>query len=631
LRWKGIIFIGLFSVVLFALFYFLGDSWIEEKIENSASEIHGAKVEIDNLNLSVFDLAISWDRLQIANPDAPMKNILETGRTGLNLEFMPLIRNKVVIDTIQFTDIMNNTDRTTSGKLVKKTKIKTKIKQDKRKEKEEKPGTADKIKIKVQSKAEDYKNFRLDEMKSDLNVDSLMLAVDLSSVEYIDSVKIHLEKRYKHWDDVIHSDEFQKDYDALEEEYNKLVKINPKKIKSTGDLKKALKKIKNTKKKFDKVNDKVKKYQKDFDKDLKNIKLAGSEIENKVNSDYKEIENVAKIPDIDTKNIASFVFGETVVNQTNKFFEITNKIAFYKKKLDKIKSEKEKPKRQKGKDIEFSGKYNYPDFWVKHIIFSGKMNNKSSIEGSIKDIATDSKLIDKATTASIKGKNPDHSQYNIDANIDTRTKKSYDTYDIEYSGFAVRDITVSKSAIFPYNIDKGKGKLQSNVKINRGKYSGKLNFYGTEMRFVKNNKTKSKTEIQKFLDQSVQKLTDLDVKCKFSNNKISINSNIDDIFNKEIKSYIDKNINKAKNEIRKEIDKEVGEKDAGLIHIFLEEKSGNVVLSIQDNGKGLPDGFSSTKSKGFGLMLVKILTKQIGGSFKIESNEGTILTLEFKV
>ena len=557
MRWKGIIFIGLFIAILFALFYFFGDSWIEKKIENSASKIHGAKVEIDNLNVSLFDLSISWDRLQIANPDVPMKNLLETGRTGFDLEFMPLIRNKVVIDTIQFTEIKNNTDRTTSGELPKEKKSKPKPKHNKKVKKDNKPGIVDKIQIKTQSKAEDYKNFRLDEMKSELNIDSLMLAVDLSSIEYIDSVKKNLEERYKHWDKVVHSDEFQKDYDALEKEYNKLIKINPKKIKTLSDLKKVLKKIKKTEKKLNTVNEKVKKYQKDFNKDFNNLKLAGSEIENMVKSDYKEIENMAKIPDIDTKNIASFVFGETVVDRVNKFFEITNKIAFYKKKLDKIKSDKKKPERRKGQNIEFSGKYNYPDFWIKNIIFSGEINNKSSIAGSIKDIVTDSKLVDKITIMSINGKNPDKSKYNIKANIDTRTKKSYDTYDIAYSGFPIKNITISKSAIFPYNIHKGDGKIQSNVKINRGKYSGKLDFYGTEIEFRKNNKKKSKSEIQKFLDQSVEKLTDINVRCKFSNNKMSINSNIDDIFNKEIKSYIDKNITEAKNKIKKEINKEV--------------------------------------------------------------------------
>ena len=552
MRWKGIIFIVLFTVLLVGLFYLLGDNWIEKQLENSLSEIHGAKVEIDNLDFSLFDLSIKWDRLQITNPKAPMKNIFETGKTGLDLEFMPLIRGKVVIDTLQFVDLKNNTNRTSSGIIIKEKKLK-KAKKDTNKESD----LIVKSKLMLKSKTDDYKNFRLDDMKSKLNIDSIMLATDLSSVDYIDSVEKSLEKRYKYWNSVVHSDEFKEDYNKIESEYNKLIKIDPKKIKTLSDLKKVLKKLKKAKNKLEKVNDKVKQYEKDFNKDIKNVRLVTKEIDKKIKIDYKEMENVAKIPNIDTKNISSFVFGETVVNRVNKFFEITELIAFYKSKLDKMKSEKEKPKSGKGQNIEFSGKYNYPDFWAKNIIFSGKLENQSSFKGIIKNIVSDQKLINNTTKATISGINPDKSSFDIKANIDTRTEDSFDSYKVNYSDMVLKNIIVSESAIFPYNIQNGKGQIISSIKISHGKYNGKLDFFGTEIKFHKNSNAKSTTEIQKFLDQSVNKLTKIDVKCKFSNDKISLNSNIDEIYNKEIKSYIDKNITKAKDKIRKEIDKKV--------------------------------------------------------------------------
>ncbi|HPS85705.1 MAG TPA: histidine kinase dimerization/phosphoacceptor domain -containing protein [Spirochaetota bacterium] len=52
-------------------------------------------------------------------------------------------------------------------------------------------------------------------------------------------------------------------------------------------------------------------------------------------------------------------------------------------------------------------------------------------------------------------------------------------------------------------------------------------------------------------------------------------------------------------------------------------------ISIGDNGKGLPEHIDLDNSTGFGLQLVGMLTKQIGGSMKIERHNGTEFILEF--
>jgi two-component sensor histidine kinase len=70
-------------------------------------------------------------------------------------------------------------------------------------------------------------------------------------------------------------------------------------------------------------------------------------------------------------------------------------------------------------------------------------------------------------------------------------------------------------------------------------------------------------------------------------------------------------------------------RDSGRIQVSLAPVGRNLRLIIQDDGVGLPDGFDVKESKGFGLMLVKMLSQQLGGSFAIESHEGTRSILEF--
>ncbi|MFP4547264.1 MAG: TIGR03545 family protein [Fidelibacterota bacterium] len=548
MRWKGFIFIGIFIALLLALPYIFGDNWLEKKVEKAASAINGAKVEIDNFDLSLFSSSVSWDRMQVANSDAPMKNIIETGKTGVDLKLTALIRRRVVIDSMRLTEVRTNTDRETSGELPKKIKKKTE---------RETPGIVDKAQKKLKSKAEDYKSTRIDEMKSDLNVDSMMLAIDLASVDYIDSVKNVFEARYAHWDTIVNSEELQQDLTELEAEYKKLQEIDPKKINDINDLKKTIKKLEKAKKKFDKVYDKIKKHEKEFDRDLKDMQLAGEVVNDKIKTDYREIEAMAKIPDIDTKNMAAFIFGETVVNRVNKFLEITEKIRFYKNKLQKTEAEQDKRQRHEGKYIHFSDKYQYPGFWIKKAVLSGELDNQALLSGKINNIVSDQKLINSPTTAAIKGINPDDSNFEIQAFIDNRTKDALDRYEINYNGLKIRDFTVSKSSLFPYDIKNGIGNISGSIEINRENYEGRLTFDGSGMNFVRNSDEKVKTEVQKLIHQSVQKLDELTVTGKFSNESLAINSNIDNVFGDEIKSYINKNVAEAKKEVRAEIDQKV--------------------------------------------------------------------------
>lgn len=60
----------------------------------------------------------------------------------------------------------------------------------------------------------------------------------------------------------------------------------------------------------------------------------------------------------------------------------------------------------------------------------------------------------------------------------------------------------------------------------------------------------------------------------------------------------------------------------GEIDIHIIQQSDKVLLSVNDNGVGMPENFSIEKSNGFGLMLVKMLTQELKGELDIDGNDG---------
>ena len=71
------------------------------------------------------------------------------------------------------------------------------------------------------------------------------------------------------------------------------------------------------------------------------------------------------------------------------------------------------------------------------------------------------------------------------------------------------------------------------------------------------------------------------------------------------------------------------EKESGEIIISLTQNKNTVQLTIQDNGTGLPENFNINESSGFGLMLVRMLTEQLGGSYTAKTTDGIQSILTF--
>ncbi|PKL15299.1 MAG: hypothetical protein CVV49_21560 [Spirochaetae bacterium HGW-Spirochaetae-5] len=72
-------------------------------------------------------------------------------------------------------------------------------------------------------------------------------------------------------------------------------------------------------------------------------------------------------------------------------------------------------------------------------------------------------------------------------------------------------------------------------------------------------------------------------------------------------------------------------RDSGEIRLSASVMGNLAVVSIQDNGVGMPETMDFKNSTGFGLELVNMLVDQLGGSIRIERGEGTRFVLEFTV
>ncbi len=67
------------------------------------------------------------------------------------------------------------------------------------------------------------------------------------------------------------------------------------------------------------------------------------------------------------------------------------------------------------------------------------------------------------------------------------------------------------------------------------------------------------------------------------------------------------------------------------ITINLNLQPSNHVLIYRDNGPGMPEGFDLSKSTSFGIKVIKLLTKQLGGVVKYYNDNGAVFEMPFKI
>ncbi len=547
LRRKGLLTLLILFISIILCSILLSDKFIEHRLESRLSLGVGAKVEIDNFSFSLIGLNVGWKRLQITDPENTKKNLIETGVAEFDLAVEPLFYGKVVIDKIKLENLQNGTERESDGSLSKSQKAES-----------EKPGILDEAAQNISKELSGSTGIDFSRMDGKIDINGVIDALEIKTFSRMNELKNSVNSKAAGWENEFKALSGIKD--KADEIKNKAGSLKFENLNNVSGFIQSANTLKAVRAEILSLKTEFEDKKTAFAGDVNLLKSGISSIDDWIKEDIKTAGSKANLPDFDAKNIAGMLFGEKIKEYINDGFKYFDLARNYYEKFSPA-SKVESPERFTGQDISFRNDKAWPGFWLKHISVSGlttsaEKSNGIFLSGNIFDISSNQKKTGKPSVINLSGGKTNGRSYDLKMLLDYTADNSTEEVSVNISGISLNNTSLWNNSLLPEGISRGTLDVLSNVLISNGEINGNIKFTGETLNFIFNS-SKKLSLINKITEEVFKEAEKINVNISFKGKpdglKLSIASNLDNIFSQKLKSALGREFEKQKNELEHKV------------------------------------------------------------------------------
>jgi uncharacterized protein (TIGR03545 family) len=566
MRKKFVFFILVPVVALCVIVYLFVDQWVESGLESAGEAAVGARVEIDNLHLTISPVAIQFSRLQVANPKDPWKNIFETGKVRFALDVGQLLRGKYIIETMEVNNLILATKRITDGSLPKPP-----------------PSSAGQTSVfsdlasALGSEAQKAPVFDLNKIRKELKIDSLLNVQNLRSVQYIDTLKLRVQEASQQWQATLN--DIEKSKQRITEVQASINAINLNELKTVQNITAALNNVNNAYKGINDINETFKNRRTIVTGQVDRLTASVNALDGYVRSDYDMVRRLARVPDLSTQGLTKLLLGREILQKVSSYLSW---IEFARTTIPKYtsKAQDEKPPRFKGQDIHFPADRAYPKWWIKKVAISGGEDKSQNPEyfyakGEVRNITNDQRITGYPLTISLAGSKTGGNAFTFDASFDRRPEVPVDQYKVTASNIPAADITFGQADFVPSRITNAtlNSSAQVTVPGDRFDASTKIDFRNLTLVFDRD----PRGDIERIARDVLAGIHGFGVGLRMWNTggplDVALTTDLDDQLAARTKKVIGDEFAKLQNDIRAKVDQRIAEKRAEFETLFNQKKN----------------------------------------------------------
>lgn len=534
---RGIL-VFLVFVVLVAVFWFVfADYLVKRGIEKAGSRIVGAKVELAEADLTLIPFGVGLKKLQVTNPDEPMRNMFEIEHIRLAMEIGYLLQRKVVGEEMTIDGVRFDTPRKVSGQLMDKPS------------KQEKNGR------------KETGSFSIPKL-SFTDVESVLKKEKLQTL--------------------IEAEQLKKDIQAEQENYKNLLKTLPDKKKLEG-YKARLKSMKGGKS-LDSIlgaSSELKTVKKDIENDLNLLKQAEDALKGKIVAYKVRLKQLKKMPKRDLRrlkkkyslssqgvgNMTRLLFGPKYSGWATKGLSLYKKLKPYMEKSDfSTKEIGGQPSAQgKSKELESKEYSSIPDVLIR-IARVSLLLNAGTIKGEVKNVSSDQVVYGKPITFVFSGEELQNiDKLNVEGMLDrTVYHKAMDKITGNCKGYHFVNTSISDDPDLPVIMKNALADFQLDINIKNQSIESKLisNLNSVSFETVgQEDNDPLKSAMSEALSKISKFRIEAGLKGTLEKNDITIKSDIDQVLGNAMRNVVKKQAKAFEQKLKQQI----GEKTDGIL------------------------------------------------------------------
>ncbi len=440
-----------------AYFHFFFDSHLRKAIEYFATRVHGAEVNIADINTSFFGASFTLQGLEVTHKEQPALNIVEVGTIRFAMLWDALLRAKVVVEDASILNIQAHTKRKKPGYVLPP------------------PPPQESLIGKVQNQVMEQTQKRL---HGNFFGD---LANVLGGVDPKDQLK-NIQGELK---STLKAEALEKELAAKRVEWEKRIKDLPKpqeikelearikglnlKSKNPAEIAQNLKKAQEILSEAQGKVKKVEQSQKDLSSDISKYNQAVADLQKMAEQDVQDLQKRLQIPSIDPKEFSTQLFLSQIESRLvslRKYIAIARKYMPPKKTKEQKDAERAEalvPRaRREGVNFTYPITTSYPLFWLKKAAISSELTQSEwagNIKGEITDVTTDPVALGRPLRVHLRGDFPKQQIQGLDflAIVDHTTEKARETVKMTVAAFPVTEQLFSDSETVRFGVKEAQG------------------------------------------------------------------------------------------------------------------------------------------------------------------------------
>jgi len=443
IRWPGLIVFIAVLVLLVSFIYLFSGIMVKKFIENSGTELVGARVELDKVSLTVMPLRIEIKNLRVTNPDFPMQNAVQVERIKFFVDTSELLRLNIVLDEMGVDNVRLNTRRRESGVIKNMTK-----------------------KI-IEPDEIQGQNFSLPKIElSDVN--SILSKEKLKTLELAEIARVSLNDGRKRWDYKIKSLPGKSVFSAYED---KIKSIKPAK---TGDaakdiqaLSSALNELNKIKKNIRQDINQIKAAKSELNQDIKTFRSQYNKLLKTLTDDYVRLKEKYSPSSVGLSNYSRVLFGNTVIYWVNIALDWYRRLSpVFLNVTDDEPGNTGKNIRHQGINVHFMDNIPMPDFLIRSVNMSLELD-VGNIRGEINNITSDQEILGLPLNFSFfADKLENAGALELVGTMDhTDPDQSVDKVNFSLTSYKVKNFTLSENETLKLSLKQAQSNLQSEVKL----------------------------------------------------------------------------------------------------------------------------------------------------------------------